>query len=234
MGFLLLKTVCYIPAKSGVTRTVNYNMLQLNNLPGRYISFSIKYFLTYKRGNFVFRQFGMRSGTSVYFERNRIQSMKKTISHIYSNYSTTLFFTAFALLLGGSIYILWRPIEPQFFSFFSETGLYNLINSLRQSTVSNNTLFPRWLIFSLPNGLWAFAYTIIITTIWAGSKSKIRYFWLISIPVLVLGFEVLQLTEIIYGTFCIQDIVAGIAGIIIGIIVKNKITKIKNHETKTT
>jgi len=78
------------------------------------------------------------------------------------------------------------------------------------------------------------AYSLLITSIWSGSKSKIRYFWFVTIPVLVLGFEVLQLTEIIRGTFCIQDMVSGIVGIIIGIIVGNKISKIKNHETKAT
>ncbi|MCF6357636.1 MAG: hypothetical protein L3J54_07500, partial [Draconibacterium sp.] len=79
-------------------------------------------------------------------------------------------------------------------------------------------------------GLWAFAYSMLIVGIWSGSKSKIKYFWLATIPVLVLGFETLQYFEIIRGTFSIQDIAFGITGIIIGIIVGNKITKIKNHE----
>ena len=51
-----------------------------------------------------------------------------------------------------------------------------------------------------------------------------------SIPVLVLGFEVLQFAEIIPGTFCIQDLSLGIAGLILGIIVGNETIKLNNHE----
>ena len=162
--------------------------------------------------------------------------MSKQTSYTYSNHAGKLFLllAATSLFFGGLIYILWRPHEPQFFALFSETGLDNWVNSVRQSSLSASAILPKWIVFSLPNGLWAFAYSLIITTIWSGSKSKIKYFWIISIPVLVLGFETLQLTKIIRGTFSIQDIVFGIGGIIIGIIVKNKLTKFKNHETKAT
>ena len=161
--------------------------------------------------------------------------MSKQTSYIYTNHAGKLFLllAAIAIFFGGLIYILWRPHEPQFFTLFSETWLGNWVNSVRQSSLSASTILPKWIIFSLPNGLWAFAYSLIITGIWSGSKSKIRYFWLTTIPVLVIGFEILQYAKIVRGTFCLQDILFGIAGIIIGIIVGNKIFKIKNHEKKT-
>jgi hypothetical protein len=58
----------------------------------------------------------------------------------------------------------------------------------------------------------------------------LRYFWFASIPLLVLGYEFLQYAGVIPGTFCIQDIALGIAGIIIGIIVGIKIIKPNYHE----
>jgi hypothetical protein len=80
-------------------------------------------------------------------------------------------------------------------------------------------ILPKWIVYSLPNGLWAFAYALLITGIWSDSKSCVKYFWMGSIPVLVLGFEILQYPGIIRGTFSMQDIALGIAGITVGIIV---------------
>jgi hypothetical protein len=118
-----------------------------------------------------------------------------------------------AVLSGGMIYVLLRPAGHVFFYRFIPV----------QSV-------PEWIVFSLPNGLWAFAYALLITGIWSGSKSLLRYFWMATIPLLVLGFEFLQLAGIIPGTFCMQDVALGAAGLILGMIVANKIVKSKNHE----
>lgn len=160
--------------------------------------------------------------------------MNEQTKYISISFAINTLLVLVALLVGAIIYIFMRQHEPKFFALFTEIGLDNWINSVRQDTLYSSSTLPNWVVFSLPNGLWAFAYSLIITTIWAESKSKIRYFWLATIPVLVLGFEVLQLTETIRGTFCIQDMVSGIVGIIIGIFVGNKITKIKNHEKNIT
>jgi hypothetical protein len=53
---------------------------------------------------------------------------------------------------------------------------------------------------------------------------------MVSLPVLVLGYEVLQYAMIIPGTFSFPDIVFGIAGLSIGIILGFNITKPENHE----
>ncbi len=158
--------------------------------------------------------------------------MNNRFLHLSVKRATVLFLllSFLTLLLGGTIYILWRPSEHLFFSWIDEIGFGNLIDTIRLHSVSSRFLLPDFVIYSLPNGLWAFAYSMLIVGIWSGSKSKIKYFWLATIPVLVLGFETLQYFEIIRGTFSIQDIAFGITGIIIGIIVGNKITKIKNHE----
>jgi hypothetical protein len=43
-----------------------------------------------------------------------------------------------------------------------------------------------------------------------------------SIPVLVLGYEFLQYAGIIRGTFSIPDLVIGLAGLALGIVVGNR------------
>ena len=111
--------------------------------------------------------------------------------------------SAFALLTGGIIYILFRASEPLFFRYLNAAGL------------------------------WAFAYALVITSIWSGSKSWIRILWMISIPILVLGYEFFQYVGILPGTFCFQDIALGSLGLVIGIMVGQKIVKTNDDEKES-
>ena len=138
--------------------------------------------------------------------------------------------SAFALLTGAIIYILFRPSEHLFFVWIRSAGLTHWFNLARESSLSSSMPVPEWFVYSLPNGLWAFAYALLITIIWEESESWLRYLWMASIPLLVLGYEGLQYAMIIPGTFSIQDIVFGIAGLALGIIVGIKIIKPDNHE----
>jgi len=161
--------------------------------------------------------------------------MNKHLLYSSAKYPSRLyiFLAVIAILLGGFIYIFLRPSEHVFFGWISTMGLDNLLNLARQNSISQSLHLPDWIVFALPNGLWAFAYALIITGIWSGSKSWLKYFWMASIPLLVLGFEVLQYAGIIRGTFCLQDVLMGLAGILLGTIVGFKITKSNNHEKAT-
>jgi hypothetical protein len=143
-----------------------------------------------------------------------------------------IFLCTIALTAGEMIYLLFRPNEVLFFRWIRTLGFDSLISSFRQFSHSLNQHLPEWVVYSLPNGLWAFAYALLITQIWTGSRSGFRYFWIASIPVLVLGFEILQFTGTIPGTFCFQDIALGIAGITIGSILGLKSNHPRNHENK--
>jgi len=150
-------------------------------------------------------------------------------SGIRSNHLNILLCSV-ALLLGGIIYILFRASEPVFFKWIPGIVSDNWFNFARHSSVSFSQSLPEWIVFSLPNGLWAFAYSLLITGIWAGSKSWLLIFWMASIPVLVLGFELLQLTGTLPGIFCIHDIAFGIAGLIIGILAGTKTINPNHYE----
>ncbi len=50
-----------------------------------------------------------------------------------------------------------------------------------------------------------------------------KYFWFLSIPILVFGFEVFQLTGGQRGTFCWSDLVWGALGIALGLLTICKI-----------
>jgi hypothetical protein len=51
-----------------------------------------------------------------------------------------------------------------------------------------------------------------------------------SIPVIVVGFEILQGTGTIPGVFCMQDMAFGIAGLLIGILVGTKTINPNHYE----
>jgi hypothetical protein len=141
-----------------------------------------------------------------------------------------IYLSVLALLMGGLIYILFRASEPVFFDWIRAIGLDSWINFARSKSLSSSLHLPAWIVFSLPNGLWAFAYAFLITGIWWGIRSWLKYFWMASIPVLVLGYEILQYAGVIPGTFCMQDIALGIVGATVGIIAGIKTTKLHYHE----
>jgi len=144
----------------------------------------------------------------------------------------SIFLSGLAIFIGGLIYILLRPSEHLFFGWIRLAGLDQWISPARSLSPLLGELFPDWIIFSLPNGLWAFAYALLITSIWSGSRSWLKSFWMASIPILVLGFEILQIPGIIPGTFCIQDIAIGLLGLVLGIFIGTKKTKNNNYHEK--
>ncbi len=155
-----------------------------------------------------------------------------TINNPIGFYRLYICLTALAIIFGGTIYILFRPSEPVFFQWIRVAGLDNMLSAARRNTFLSGLQLPDWIVYSLPNGLWSFAYSLIITGIWAGSKSWLRYVWMASIPLLVLGYEMLQYQGIIPGTFCLQDIAMGTAGLIFGILIIAIINKSNHHENK--
>jgi hypothetical protein len=148
-------------------------------------------------------------------------------------YKVTILLSVVALLFGGLIYIFLRPSEYLFFGLPKFFGLDKWINFNNQFSNSLYQILPDWFIYSLPNGLWAFVYSLLIAGIWWNTKSFIRYFWLGTIPILILGWEIFQLIKILPGTYSMGDIIFGILGIISGIYTGIKLTKRYNHEKES-
>ncbi len=158
--------------------------------------------------------------------------MKKEFFYLSAKYydRCSIYLSVLALLLGGVIYILFRASEPVFFNWIRAMGLDSWLSFARGKSLSSSGNVPAWIVFSLPNGLWAFAYAFLITWIWWRSGSWLKYFWMTSIILLVPGYEVLQYAGIIPGTFCLQDIALGIIGLTTGITAGILTTKPNNHE----
>jgi hypothetical protein len=106
------------------------------------------------------------------------------------------------LLTGALIYMLSR-----------ERSIYFLrILPLHFEKIS----LPDWVKFNLPDGLWAFSFSSLISIVWKNSSEKNYYLWLIIISILSL------LLEILYGTFDSKDILFVLAGLLIPVLIRNK------------
>ena len=144
--------------------------------------------------------------------------MNKAYGHISTGVSRSSYvlWSTIAVVAGGIIYMLFRPTEANFLNWFQTLGLENWLDTARENSLSLTHNLPNWFVYSLPNGLWAYAYTLLILIIWKKSASLMRYFWYLSIPVLIFGFELLQLSGTLQGTFCLFDLSWGAMGIALG------------------
>ena len=101
------------------------------------------------------------------------------------------------LFIGCLIYILFR----------TDTLLYNkLLGNLFTPIASPNTFLQRILVFSLPDGLWAMSYTMLIFHL-RKDKTVRTLIWSIIIPIVGILSEIGQLYYLIPGTFDIIDLI---------------------------
>ena len=131
-----------------------------------------------------------------------------------------------ALFMGGGLYLLCRNERLVLFDWCKTIGIYPFIQQLRPK---GN--FDSWLVYSLPDGLWLFSYIILVGAIWAFDMRKSL---LCSIPMIIIaiGSELLQLPQIIRGTFDMMDLLCYVTGGIGGIFYIKKLNKNNDYENK--
>ena len=108
------------------------------------------------------------------------------------------------LALGAMIYIFWGSANTKFGVLAQSIVGKEVIIRLR-NVVKNAIEFPDFLIYQLPDCLWAYAFCATLILIWQGRKAAI-----ISIITLLLGagYEIAQYVDFAAGTFDLWDIVA--------------------------
>jgi len=108
------------------------------------------------------------------------------------------------LLVGGLIYILWRTDSLLMFHWFDSIGIDNTIKVARGFTGIFN--LPQWIIFSLPDALWVFAFTNMMIIIWNHEISRQSFFWIISAPFIGIFSEIGQALGFVPGTYDSVDL----------------------------
>ena len=112
------------------------------------------------------------------------------------------------ILLGGSIYTLWRKPSLLLFNWYEWLGLSNLVGKLRHQMAFAQSYLPDWVLFSLPDACWAYALTAFMILIW--QETKVGWYkpiWASSGLLLGVGSELLQWIGFIQGTFDLTDLI---------------------------
>ena len=115
------------------------------------------------------------------------------------NRKIRIILAAALLLVGIAIYLLFRSGNMLVFRLTDLLGLTALLDHGRHAV--SGTALPEWLLFSMPNGLWAMAYILLIDSIFHRQSLPTRMSWAAVIPACGLLGEMMQALHLLTGTF---------------------------------
>jgi hypothetical protein len=110
------------------------------------------------------------------------------------------------LFIGGYIYILFRASSLILFRWIESLGGGSIIAVLQEKTIPFSETLPKWVLFSLPDGLWLFSYVCFALYVWQNSLTKSALLWVFILPTLAILHEFAQLFHVINGTFDLIDL----------------------------
>lgn len=116
------------------------------------------------------------------------------------------------LIIGGIIYILYRPHSLYMFVFLKKIGLENILSQL---AFPNNGL-TFFCVYSLPNGLWLVSAILLFSVLWRDS-TQLFLFYTISFSSISIFFELLQIWNVVPGTFDLIDLLVLLMSMSVGI-----------------
>lgn len=113
------------------------------------------------------------------------------------------FFVFLPLLIGGLIYLFFRPQSLLLYKLFPFTQIpKTFLNETAPLLLPRLRIhLPDWVVFSLPDALWSFSGSHYLKSIKASQKVCIWFF-----PAIGAGAEILQLTSWFPGTFDLLDL----------------------------
>lgn len=130
----------------------------------------------------------------------------------------SIILSGFAMIVGGSIYIGWRSDPPLFISWLKDSEMASWMGSIQHALQNHFNTLPEWMIYSLPNALWAFAYSNLICLLWHQRKGWGKALWVATAPLLPIAWELSQFLNVIPGVFCWADLSLGLVGAVAGIL----------------
>lgn len=117
------------------------------------------------------------------------------------------------VLFCGMMYIYFRPDTLKMFHFFRYIGILDILENMKRDP----SVVSSWVLYNLPDGVWLFAYTIIIGCIW---NFKIRDCWMfiLVMPTISILHEFMQMPGIMHGTYDPNDVFAYIVALVAGFV----------------
>ena len=108
------------------------------------------------------------------------------------------------LTAGGLIYVLRRTRSLLLFHIADKCGLGQAIDCWRDA-VGDITL-PEFVVYSLPGGLWATAYIVIVDGLLRQRPKAVRLLWAAAIPSTGVASELMQHAGWLPGTADVADL----------------------------
>jgi hypothetical protein len=108
------------------------------------------------------------------------------------------------LFFGGLIYICYRNENIVLFSWMQ---YFNINYTLLRLLYTENNLFVKFIIFSLPNGLWVLSGLLLLQVLIKDEKKLLSLYSIIFIIISII-IEISQLYSFLPGTFDINDLIA--------------------------
>ncbi len=108
-------------------------------------------------------------------------------------------------VIGASIYLLFRDRGHLGFYVLDAVGLGSSVDAARM--YFSDWQLPEFVRFSLPDGLWASSYIILIDYLKDGENRLKRLFAAAIVPAMGVGSELLQYAGILPGVFDVFDLV---------------------------
>jgi len=122
------------------------------------------------------------------------------------------------ILVGGTIYILYREPSLLVFRWLDTLHLDRAVDLLRASTIPTFDMVPHWALVNLPDGLWVYAVASQMAWVWRDASPTRQLCWFSLGPVLGVGSEIGQCIGLVQGMFDQADLVAcGFATLIAGV-----------------
>lgn len=120
------------------------------------------------------------------------------------------------LLVGGSIYLLFRDTSLLMFRWCDYFHLSDVVANIR--FYMSNILVNDFVRYNLPDGLWVLAYMLIIDVLKNNEQRFMKLWWVLYLPTIALISEIMQLTSLIEGTFDYLDLLCYLIPIILYLI----------------
>ena len=107
------------------------------------------------------------------------------------------------------------------FKWAKDFGVEFFVSAIRSSLSGLEVSQWKYIVFSVPYGMWVISFCCFIGAIWDKDRSLSAVIWRFLAPVIAISSEVLQFLGLLPGTYDINDLYVLIVATIVGLVMSN-------------